>query len=548
MSMFCYQCEQAAKRTGCSSVSVCGKDEPTSNLQDLLIYVAEGIAMYAHRARKLGARDAELDRFVIEALFTTVTNVNFDAARVAELVRRGATLRDRARGLYEAAVAKAGRKPESLGGPAAWAPAADDAALEKQAAAIGILARRAARGDDLTGLEYLCLYGLKGMAAYADHALVLGRSDEEMQAFFHEALDFLTGEHDAAALTAMALRVGQVNLKVMALLDAAHTETFGHPVPTPVRVTPVAGKAILISGHDLHDLNALLEQTAGTGIQIYTHGEMLPAHGYPKLKQHPHLAGNYGTAWQNQRREFAEFPGSILMTTNCIMKPEESYRDRIFTTGLVRFPGVTHVANGEFGPVIAAAQAQPGFTQAGPEKTILAGFGHNAVLGVAPQVIEAVQTGKIRHFFLVGGCDGAKPGRDYFTRFAESVPKDCVILTLACGKYRFNHLDFGTVAGLPRLLDVGQCNDAYSAIQIAVALAQAFKTDVNGLPLSLVLSWYEQKAVVILLTLLHLGIKDIRLGPTLPAFITPAVLDVLVQNFNIMPITTPEEDLAAILG
>jgi len=548
MSMFCYQCEQAAKRTGCSSVSVCGKDEPTSNLQDLLIHVAEGIAMYAHRARTLGARDAALDRFVVEALFTTVTNVKFAAARVAALVRHGATLRDQARGLYEAACAKAGRQAGALGGPAAWQPAADDAGLEQQAAAIGILARRSARGDDLTGLEYLCLYGLKGMAAYMDHALVLGRSDEEALAFFHEGLDFLTGEHDAAALTAMALRIGQVNLKVMGLLDAAHTETFGHPVPTPVRVTPVPGKAILISGHDLHDLHALLEQTAGTGIQVYTHGEMLPAHGYPKLKQHPHLAGNYGTAWQNQRTEFAAFPGAILMTTNCIMKPEDSYRDRIFTTGLVRFPGVKHVANGEFGPVIAAAQAQPGFTQAGPEKTILAGFGHHAVLGVAPQVIEAVQTGKIRHFFLVGGCDGAKPGHDYFTRFAESVPKDCVVLTLACGKYRFNHLDFGTVAGLPRLLDVGQCNDAYSAIQIAVALAQAFKTDVNGLPLSLVLSWYEQKAVVILLTLLHLGIKDIRLGPSLPAFITPAVLDVLVKNFNIMPITTPEEDLAAILG
>jgi hydroxylamine reductase len=344
MSMFCYQCEQAARRTGCSSVSVCGKDEPTANLQDLLVHVAEGIARYAHRARQLGARDAALDRFVVEALFTTVTNVNFDAARVAELVRAGATLRERARALYEEACAQAGRQAETPGGPAAWTPAADDAALEKQAAAIGILARRSARGDDLTGLEYLCLYGLKGMAAYMDHALVLGRTDEEALAFFHEGLDFLAGEHDAAALTGMALRIGQVNLKVMGLLDAAHTETFGHPVPTPVRVTPVPGKAILISGHDLHDLNALLEQTAGTGIQVYTHGEMLPAHGYPKLKQHPHLAGNYGTAWQNQRTEFAAFPGAILMTTNCIMKPEDSYRDRIFTTGLVRFPGVKPVS------------------------------------------------------------------------------------------------------------------------------------------------------------------------------------------------------------
>jgi hydroxylamine reductase len=367
-------------------------------------------------------------------------------------------------------------------------------------------------------------------------------------AFFHEALDRLAGGLDAAALTALALRVGEVNLRVMELLDEAHTSTFGHPVPTPVRTTPVPGKAILVSGHDLHDLAALLEQTAGTGIQVYTHGEMLPAHGYPALKQHPHLAGNYGSAWQNQRAEFDAFPGPILMTTNCIMKPEETYRARIFTTGLVAFPGVTHVANGEFGPVIEAAKRAPGFTGTVPEKTLLVGFGHQAVLGAAPQVVEAVKSGAIRHFFLVGGCDGAKPGRDYYTRFAESVPKDCVVLTLACGKYRFNDLDFGTVAGLPRLLDLGQCNDAHSAIRVASALAQAFGTDVNGLPLSLVLSWYEQKAVVILLSLLHLGIRRIRLGPSLPAFLTPPVLDLLVKQFDLMPITTPEQDLAAILG
>jgi hydroxylamine reductase len=546
--MFCYQCEQAAKRTGCTTVSVCGKDEETANLQDLLVHVAQGIAMFAHRARQLGAKDAELDRFVVEALFTTVTNVNFDPARVAAMIRAGAHLRDRARGLYEDACRKAGRGPESLGGAAAWVPAADAAGLAAQGEEIGVLRRMTARGEDLAGLESLCLFGLKGMAAYMDHALILGHSDETVLAFLHEALAFLTGDPDAAALTAMALRVGEVNLKVMELLDAANTGAYGHPVPTPVRVTPVAGKAILVSGHDLKDLHALLEQTAGKGVNVYTHGEMLPAHGYPGLKKFPHLVGNYGSAWQNQRTEFEAFPGAVLMTTNCIQKPEESYRGRIFTTGLVAFPGVAHVANGAFGPVIEAALRAPGFAASAPEKTILVGFARNAVLSVASQVIEAVKAGKIRHFFLVGGCDGAKPGRDYFTRFAESVPQDCMVLTLACGKYRFNHLDFGEVAGLPRLLDIGQCNDAHSAIQIASALAGAFGTDVNGLPLSFVLSWYEQKAVVILLSLLHLGVKDIRLGPSLPAFITPAVLDVLVKGFNIMPVTTPEQDLEAILG
>ena len=546
--MFCYQCEQASKRTGCTVASVCGKDEETAGLQDLLVHVTQGIAMYAHRARRLGVKDAELDRFVVEALFTTVTNVNFDPVRVAALIRMGARLRDRARGLYVDACRKAGCEPESLGGPAAWVPAADDAALAKQGEAVGVLRRRAARGEDLTGLESLCLFGLKGMAAYMDHALVLGQTDEAALAFFHEGLDFLARDHGAEELTAMALRVGEVNLKVMELLDAANTGAYGHPVPTKVRITPVAGKAILVSGHDLKDLYALLEQTAGTGVNVYTHGEMLPAHGYPGLRKFTHLAGNYGSAWQNQRTEFEVFPGSILMTTNCIQKPEESYRRRIFTTGLVAFPGVTHVANGEFGPVIEAALRAPGFATSAPEKTILVGFARNAVLSVASQVIEAVKAGRIRHFFLVGGCDGAKPGRDYFTRFAEAVPKDCMVLTLACGKYRFNTLDFGEVAGLPRLLDIGQCNDAHSAIQIASALAGAFGTDVNGLPLSFVLSWYEQKAVVILLSLLHLGVRDIRLGPSLPAFITPAVLDVLVKGFNIMPITTPEKDLEAILG
>ena len=361
------------------------------------------------------------------------------------------------------------------------------------------------------------------------------------------------GDADADALLGLALRCGEVNLKVMEMLDAAHTGAFGHPEPTGVRVTPVAGKAICVSGHDLKDLAELLEQTAGTGVNVYTHGEMLPAHGYPELKKHPHLVGNYGGAWQDQRAEFDAFPGAILMTTNCIQKPKASYRDRIFTTGLVAFPGVTHIkprpdGSKDFSAVIAAAQAAEGFAASEPPKTITVGFARQAVLSVAGTVIQAVKDGAIRHFFLVGGCDGAKPGRNYYTEFAQAVPDDCIILTLACGKYRFNKLDFGDIASIPRLLDCGQCNDAYSAIKIASALADAFGCGVNDLPLSMVLSWYEQKAVCILLTLLHLGIRNIRIGPSLPAFVPPAALNVLVEKFNLTPITTPEADLKAILG
>ena len=349
------------------------------------------------------------------------------------------------------------------------------------------------------------------------------------------------------ALLGLALKCGEVNLKVMEMLDAGNTGTYGHPTPTPVRVEPLKGKAIVVSGHDLKDLDELLKQTEGKGINVYTHGEMLPAHGYPKLKAFKHLVGNYGGAWMDQGDEFDQFPGAILMTTNCIQQPRDGYKGRIFTAGLVAWPGVRHLANHDFTPVIEAALAAPGFAQDGPDKKILVGFGRHAVLSVADQVIAAVKSGAIKHFFLVGGCDGAKPGRDYYTEFAEAAPKDTVILTLACGKFRFNKLDFGTIGGIPRLLDIGQCNDAYSAIQIALALAKAFNCGVNDLPLSLVLSWYEQKAVAILLTLLHLGMKNIRLGPSLPAFVSPNVLKVLVEKFNLMPITTPEKDLKAML-
>ena len=549
MTMFCYQCEQTAGGTGCTARGVCGKDADTAALQDLLLHVAKGIGQYAHRASALGARAHEADVFVVEALFSTVTNVNFDPQRVAGLIRRGAEVRDKARGLYEQAARKAGKATEAVSGPAELEPAGELSDLIRQGREVTVRNRIDALGPDVAGLQELLTYGLKGTAAYADHAQILGQEDDEVYAFFHEALDLLAGEpSDVDELLGMVLRCGQVNLRVMGLLDAANTGEYGHPTPTPVRVTPVRGKCILVSGHDLKDLEELLKQTEGKGINVYTHGEMLPAHGYPGLKKYPHLVGNYGGAWQDQRKEFDAFPGSILMTTNCIQKPRDSYTGRIFTCGLVAWPGVAHITNQDFAPVIEAALAQPGFDQDEEEKTILVGFAREAVLGVADKVVEAVKAGRIRHFFLIGGCDGAKPGRNYYTELAEAVPDDCVILTLGCGKYRFNKLDLGEIDGIPRLLDVGQCNDAYSAIQIAVALAEAFECGVNDLPLSIILSWYEQKAVCILLTLLHLGIKDIRLGPSLPAFVSPDVLNVLVEKFNIAPISTPREDLEAILN
>jgi hydroxylamine reductase len=550
--MFCYQCEQTAKGTGCTSRGVCGKDHETASLQDLLLYAVKCISSYAHRAGQLGARNHEVDVFVTQALFTTVTNVNFDPERLAGIIRQAAVIRDQAKKLYEDACKAAGKTPEQLADVAAWQPAGDLAGLVNQGEEETITKYLDKLGPDAGGLQQLLTYGLKGTAAYADHARILGQEDDEVYAFFHEALSALAdGLADVDALVGLNMKCGTVNLKVMELLDTANTSAYGHPVPTPVRVTAVKGKCILVSGHDLKDLKELLEQTEGKGINIYTHGEMLPAHGYPELKKHAHLVGNYGGAWQNQTKEFADFPGAILMTTNCLQRPQGSYEDRLFTTGLVAWPGIKHIADGDpkdFSPVIAAALVADGFAADEEEKTILVGFGHNAVMSVAGAVIDAVKAGKVRHFFLIGGCDGARPGRDYYTEFAEKVPDDCVILTLACGKYRFNKLNFGDIGGIPRLLDIGQCNDAYSAIQIALALAGAFETDVNSLPLSMILSWYEQKAVCILLTLLSLGIKDMRLGPSLPAFVGPTVLNVLVEQFGLKPISTPDEDLKAILG
>jgi len=547
--MFCFQCQETAKGEGCTVQGVCGKTPDVAALQDLLIYAAKGVATYAHRARQLSAKERDIDLFVVKALFTAVTNVNFDPQRMREMLLRAAKVKEQAKKLYVGACGRAGRQAEELSGAAAWTPADGLDALVGQGAEVTIENRINSRGMELTGLEELLTYGMKGMAAYADHAQILGQEDDGVYAFFHEALDFLTRDDTTVdELLGMNLRCGEVNLKVMGLLDAANTGAYGNPEPTQVRVTPVKGKAILISGHDLKDLEELLKQTEGRGVNVYTHSEMLPALAYPGLKKYKHLVGNYGGAWHDQVKEFAAFPGAILMTTNCIQKPRDTYQGRIFTTGLVAWPDVVHVTSRDFAPVIEAALAAEGFKDDEPEKTITIGFAHNAVLGVADKVIEAVKGGKIRHFFLIGGCDGRHKGRDYYTEFAKAVPDDCVILTLACGKFRFNKLDFGDIGGIPRLLDCGQCNDAYSAIQIAVALAGAFDCGVNDLPLSMIISWYEQKAVCVLLTLLHLGIKNIHLGPTLPAFVSPAVLDVLVEKFNIKPISTAEKDLAACLG
>ncbi|MEI7435422.1 MAG: hydroxylamine reductase [bacterium] len=547
--MFCYQCEQTAGGTGCTRAGVCGKDAVTAALQDLLLYATQGIAQYAHRAAVLGVRDSALDVFTVQALFSTITNVNFDPERLKGLLSQAAVVRDTARSIYQKACAAKGTAPEVLAGPAVWKPAGDLDGLVAQGREIGWEKLAAAYGPDITGSIALLTFGLKGVAAYAEHAHMLGQDDSSVYDGIYRALDYLATPGPALdRLLALVDECGKINLRVMELLDAANCGAYGPRVPTAVRITPVKGKAILVSGHTLKDLDALLQQTAGKGINVYTHGEMLPAHGYSKLKAHSHLAGNYGGAWQDQRKEFDAFPGPIVMTTNCIQRPAESYKARIYTTGLVAWPGVTHIANRNFADVIEAALKAPGFAAAEPEKTILVGFGHEVVLGVAGQVIAAVKAGDIKHFFLIGGCDGAKSGRNYFTDFAQAVPKDCVILTLACGKYRFNKLDFGTVAGLPRLLDCGQCNDAYSAIKVAGALAGAFNCTVNELPLSMILSWYEQKAVCILLTLLHLGIRNIRLGPTLPAFVTPAMLKLLVDKFAIKPITTVEADMKAALS
>jgi hydroxylamine reductase len=507
-NMFCFQCEQTAGGKGCATVGICGKQPTTANLQDQLTSSLIEIA----KKSKDNLLSREDYTTIIEGLFTTVTNVNFD-----------------------------------------------DAALEKRIAETGPSAmdmNNLWRADeDLRSLKSLILFGMRGMAAYAHHALILGYSNDEVNRFFCKGLKALAEDLTADQLLAIVLELGQVNLKCMALLDEANTTTYGTPIPTPVSTNIEKGPFIVVSGHDLHDLQLLLEQTEGKGINIYTHGEMLPCHSYPKLKAFSHLKGNFGTAWQNQQKEFIDLPAPVLFTTNCIMPVKDNYRDRIFTTELVAYPGMVHIDDKkDFSPVIAKALELGGYPE-GRKMTginggdqLMTGFGRGTVLGAADTVVGAVKSGAISHFFLVGGCDGAKPGRNYYTEFVQKTPKDSIILTLACGKFRFNDLDLGEIGGLPRIMDMGQCNDAYSAIEVALALANAFECGVNELPLTLVLSWYEQKAVVILLTLLSLGIKNIYIGPTLPAFLSPNVLGILVDNFNLTPISTPEEDLKKILG
>ena len=519
--MFCFQCEQTAGCTGCTGkAGVCGKTADVAKLQDQLTGALVGLARSAEQAPN--GNDATW-RLLIEGLFATVTNVNFNEKTLRVLIDR----------VHE--------ETSRLASGAAWGQDYD-------------MERLWNAQEDIRSLKSLILFGVRGMAAYAHHAMVLGYTDEEVNRFFVKALIVIGEDQDMEELLPVVLEVGEKNLKCMALLDKANTETYGTPVPVTVPLTVEKGPFIVISGHDLHDLKLLLEQTQGKGINVYTHGEMLPAHGYPELKKYAHLKGNFGTAWQNQQKEFASLPAPVLFTTNCLMPPKASYADRVFTTALVSYPEMTHVgADKDFAPVIEKALELGGyaedqmFTGINGGNSVMTGFARGTVLGVADQVIEAVKSGAIRHFFLVAGCDGARPGRNYYTEFVKKTPADTVVLTLACGKYRFNDLDLGTIGGLPRLMDVGQCNDAYSAIQIAIALADAFGCGVNDLPLSMVLSWYEQKAVCILLTLLHLGIQNIRLGPTLPAFLSPNVLNYLVENFGIAPITTPEEDLKQLL-
>ena len=515
MSMFCFQCEQTAKGRGCTVAGVCGKKAETANLQDRLTGKMVALAKAAKDKNTF-----ETDSLIIDGLFTTVTNVSFDDASIGALGVK-----------IDMATAALGGGPE-MDMETLWGD-----------------------NEDIRSLKSLILFGLRGMAAYAHHARMLGHTDPEVNGFFYKALAAIGEEGKADELLALVMETGNVNLKCMALLDTANTGTYGTPVPTKVTTNVEKGPFIVITGHDLCDLKLLLQQTDGKGINIYTHGEMLPAHGYPELKKYPHLKGNFGTAWQNQQKEFENIPAPILFTTNCLMPPKSNYADRIFTTSVVAYPEMVHIdEEKDFAPVIQKALELGGYkenqhmTGINGGDVMMTGFGHGTVLSVAGTVIDGVKTGAIKHFFLVGGCDGAKPGRNYYTDFVAQTPADTVILTLACGKFRFNDMDLGEVAGLPRVMDMGQCNDAYSAIKVALALGEAFECTVNELPLTLVLSWYEQKAVCILLTLLALGIKNIYIGPTLPAFISPNILKVLVDNFNLTPISTPEEDLKKILG
>ena len=553
--MFCVQCEHTIRTpqgdAGCSYArGMCGKTGEVSDLQDTLVHLLQAVSTYAVAARKVGVVDAEIDAYVPQAFFSTLTNVNFDAERIVDFARRAETYRNTLRLNYEAACAERGVAPEVLPPSAHYHLPDARTVMLSDALQFALNRQKKEVGEDVIGLRLLCLYGLKGAAAYMEHARVLGQTDTEVAGRFHELMAFLgTQPADAGALFQCAMDIGQLNYRVMEMLDKGETETFGHPVPTRVNTQPIKGKAILVSGHDLLDLELILQQTEGKGINVYTHGEMLPAHAYPAFKKFPHLVGNYGTAWQNQQKEFAAFPGAIVMTSNCIIDPNVGqYGARIFTRSIVGWPGVTHVEGHDFSVVIETALALPGFAADAAPVFTTTGFARNALMGAAPAVIEQVKAGNIKHFFLVGGCDGDKKERSYYADFVQAAPKDTVILTLACGKFRFNTLELGDINGIPRFLDIGQCNDAYSAIQLALALADAFECGVNDLPLSLVLSWFEQKAIVILLTLLSLGIKDIRVGPTAPGFLTPNLIATLNQQFGLRLIGEVESDLADMLA
>jgi len=523
-NMFCFQCEQTAGGKSCTGVAgVCGKKDHTAVLQDELTAALIDLANTA----KMHAPNEATDRIMMEGLFTTITNVNFDDIAIKKQIHKTEAAR-----LALTAPSAASQPTAPYDMDSLW----ND-------------------NEDIRSLMSLILFGLRGIGAYAFHALLLGYTDPEVNAFFYKALQVISQDLPADQLLPVVLETGEANLKVMALLDKANTETYGDPEPTEVSLTIEKGPFIIITGHDLHDLHQLLEQTKDKGINIYTHGEMLPANGYPKLKAYPHLKGNFGTAWQNQQKEFDNVPAPILFTTNCLMPVKPSYADRVFTTAVVAYPDMVHIDDKkDFTPVIEKALALGGYkedqvrTGINGGETVMTGFARNSVLSAAGPIIDAIKAGAIKHFFLVGGCDGARPGRNYYTEFVKQTPPDTIVLTLACGKFRFNDLDIGSIGGFPRIMDMGQCNDAYSAIKVAVALAEAFNCSVNELPLTLVLSWYEQKAVSILLTLLHLGIKNIYIGPTLPAFVSPNILKVLVDNYNLTPISTPEADLKKILG
>ena len=523
-TMFCFQCEQTAGCEACTGkAGVCGKPGDVAFAQDELTGAMVGLA---RTARAAGNITDNAKKLVVDGLFTCVTNVNFNKETVDELTR---LVHEEAKAIADAAGIEV---VEDYDMATMWN-----------------------ENEDIRSLKSLILFGIRGVAAYAYHARVLGSTDETVDNFFFEALAALAEKDTLDELLPLTLKVGEVNITCMGMLDAANTGAFGTPEPTEVTLTIEKGPFIVVSGHDLKDLELLLQQTEGKGVNVYTHGEMLPAHAYPELKKYSHLKGNFGTAWQNQKKEFDNIPAPVLFTTNCLMPPKDSYKDRVYTTEMVSFPELVHIGDDkDFTPVIEKALELGGYAEDqeltginGGHK-VTTGFGLGTVLSIADKVVDAVKSGAIKHFFLVGGCDGARPGRNYYTELVEQIPDDCVILTLACGKYRFNDLDLGTIGGIPRLLDVGQCNDAFGAVQIALALANAFDCGVNDLPLSFILSWYEQKAVCILLSLLHLGIKNIKLGPTLPAFISPNVLNVLVENYAIAPTTTPEADLAECLA